>query len=69
MFPGLFLGIWNWGSVDKCLGGGCNSMRESQIYIINIIKPKKLHFVGECRLSIGGRGGGGPYPLKEGVKL
>jgi len=27
----LFLGIWNWGGIDKCLGGV--NMREAQIYI------------------------------------
>jgi len=29
--PGVFLGIWKWGGIDKCLGGV--NMRKAQIYI------------------------------------
>jgi len=28
---GLFLGIWNWGGMDKCLRGEGVNMREAQI--------------------------------------
>jgi len=59
---GLFLGIWNWGGIDKCLG--CVNMHEALIYIKKHTKSKKKYSLsggggvsslhgGGCHLSTG----------------
>jgi len=54
-YAGLFLGIWNWGGIDKCLGGV--NMRKVQIYIKKHFKKGKNYTElggGVSSLNFGG---------------
>jgi len=50
--PWLFLGIWNWGGIDKCLGGGIH-MRQTQNYIKQHKKTEKITELGGVSLDWG----------------
>jgi len=58
---GLFLGIFNWGGIDKCFGGGCKHTQRANLHLKTLKITHELGWVSSLNW------GGGSIPPLGGV--